>query len=138
MTCQASSEHGPYCVCDNAINEKHNEDWCTNGEGAVAWIQLNFGHFYKLTTIKLKHRACGANPEREIFKNISLRFSDGTEVHHTLNNIPHTSGLEWTELRFSNITNPVSNYVNITASGVYARGNNGFSDIRVYGCVKGT
>ena len=70
-----------------------------------------------------------------MFKGISLEFSDGKKVDFTLNNIPFTSGLIWNDIVFPN--DPMSDYVKITATSVYGTINNGFSDIRVYGCREG-
>ena len=135
MTCSASTEYSSAFSCQKAIDGKVDTDWATAGKGTGSWIQLNFGEVYKIETIKIKHRSTGGLPESEMFKDLSLEFSDGQKVDFTLNNVPFTSGLVWNEIIFPN--NPVSDYVKITATSVYSTINNGFSDIRVYGCAEG-
>ena len=135
MTCSASTEYSSAFSCQKAIDGKVDTDWATAGKGTGSWIQLNFGEVYKIETIKIKHRSTGGLPESEMFKDLSLEFSDGQKVDFRLNNVPFTSGLVWNEIIFPN--NPVSDYVKITATSVYSTINNGFSDIRVYGCAEG-
>ena len=135
MTCSASSEYNDDWLCKNAIDGKSDTDWATRGKGTGSWIQLNLGAFYKVETIRIKHRSSGGSPLSEMFKGISLEFSDGKKVDFTLNNIPFTNGLVWNDIVFPQ--DPMSDYVKITATSVYGTINNGFSDIRVYGCREG-
>ena len=137
MNCLASSEFSNNYPCENAIDRKSNTDWATKGEGSGAWIKLNFGGFYRVTSIRIKHRATGSRPSLELFKGISFEFSNGEKFEFTLNNIPYTSanGLVCNNIKFPN--NPSSDYVKITATSVYGTINNGFSDIRVFGCRDG-
>ena len=136
MTCTASSEYNGDWSCDNAIDGNAGTDWATKGKGVGASIQLNLGSFYKVDTVKIKHRASGHSPEGEMFKDISLEFADGQKVSYTLNSVPFTHGLVWNEVYLPSM--PISNYVKITATSVYGTINNGFSDIRVIGCPAGT
>ena len=136
MTCSASTEYSDAWSCKNAIDGKSDTDWATKGQGTGSWIQLNFGDFYKVETIKIKHRSTGSSPTKEMFKDLSLEFSDGLKVDYKLNSVPfNEGGLVWNEIVFPN--NPISDYVKITAKSVYSAINNGFSDIRVYGCAEG-
>ena len=135
-TCSASSTHTSYS-CDNAIDDDPNTDWATLGEGIGAWIQLNFEHTFKITSIRIKHRATGEDPSSELFKGMSIEFSDGNHVEFTLNDNHHQSenGLTWNDIELP--SNPVSNYLKITVTSVYSSSNNGFSDIEIFGCVTG-
>ena len=138
MACSASSEFNSnlyQCSCENAIDGNSISDWATQGEGSGAWIKLNFGEFYRVTAMRIKHRATGQRPSSELFKDILFEFSNGQTFEFTLNNIPYTDGLVWNDIVFPN--DPNSDYVKITATSVYGTINNGFSDIRVYGCRDG-
>ena len=140
VTCSASSEFNNNVhsyPCENAINGDSKSSWSTQGEGVGAWIKLNFGEFYRVTSIEIKHRGGGLYPSRELFKEISLQFSNGETSTFTLNNIPYTApgGLVWNNIHFPK--HPISDYVTIRATSVYGTINNGFSDIRVYGCREG-
>ena len=134
-TCSASSKKRKNRRCQNAIDGNLSSDWATAGEGAGSWIQLNFERFYKIKMIKIKHRATGSKPEGELFKDVSFDFSDGQKIYATLNNITYKIGLVWNEIVFP--SHPESDYIKITATSVYSTINNGFSDIRVYGCLDG-
>ena len=136
MTCSASSEHSTNWGCENAIDGNSGTDWATKGEGTGAWIKLDFGDTYTVRTIKIKHRSTGNSPAAELFKGISLEFSDGKKVEYTLNNISYLGGLVWNEVVLTRA--PISDYVKITATSVYGAINNGFSDIQVFGCVNGS
>ena len=140
VTCSASSEFDNKIhsyPCENAINGDSKSSWTTQGEGVGAWIKLYFGEMYRVAAIRIKHRGGGLYPSRELFKGISLEFSDGQTSTFTLNNIPYTApgGLVWNNIPFPK--HPSSDYVKITATSVYGTINNGFSDIRVYGCRDG-
>ena len=134
-TCSASTKHSNATPCQNAIDGNSGSDWATAGEGAGSWIQLNFERFYKIKAIKIKHRATGYKPEKELFKDLSFDFSDGQKIYGALNNITYKIGLVWNEIIFP--SHPESDYIKITATSVYSTINNGFSDIRVYGCTDG-
>ena len=73
-----------------------------------------------------------SNSLRERFKDISLEFSDGTIVEYKLNN----KYRDWNDVVLANP--PLSDFVKITGKNSYGSGlNNGFSEIRILGCVKG-
>ena len=104
--------------------------WATQNEGIGAWIKLDFGGLYQVENIKIKHRT--NNVQAEMFKDISLEFSDGTIANYTLNNVHQ----DWNEVDLIN-SPAISDFVRITATSVYGAGNNGFSDVRVFGCLTG-
>ena len=135
MTCSASSQYNTDWGCTNAIDGNPGTDWATKGEGVGAWYKLDFVRYYKVDTIKIKHRASGGSPLGEMFKGISLEFSDGQKVDFTLNKVPFTNGLVWNDVYLP--STPISTYVKITAKSVYGTINNGFSEIQVLGCPAG-
>ena len=83
--------------------------------------------------IKIKHRATGGATTRdELFKEIKLEFSDGSNMDFTLNGIPHGQGLEWNDIVLASPA--LVNFVKITATSVYGAANNGFSDFQLFEC----
>ena len=134
LTCSASSQHsnnwGITHPCEYAIDKNANDDWATQGEGTGAWIQINMEKVYKVKRIQIKHRK--NDNWRERFKVISLEFSDGTKIEHELGN----------NLNFNEITlDKETHVVKITAISSYSTelptGNNGFNDIKIFGCLPG-
>ena len=129
--CSASTEQGAGQSCQKAFDGNTDDGWATAGEGVGAWIKIDFDQFYRLTKINVMQR-----PNDEYFKDISLEFSDGTFVDYTLNYTYPSK--EWAEIDLSsygNLSN--TNYVNISAHSVYTKLNNGFSEIKVFGCPIG-
>ena len=126
----------PATKCENVV-QGHPGDWATDGEGTGAWIQLNFDKDYTIDQIDIKHRSNGMEPEREMFKDVSIAFPNGKNVNFTLNNIPFTKGLVWNKLKLPKKF--VTDQVKITALSVHniRHWNNGFSDIRFYGPSEG-
>ena len=129
MTCSASSKYSEDWGCEKAIDGKSSTSWATKGEGTGAWIQVNFGYVYKVERIQIKQRT--NNVQAEMFKDVSLEFSDGTKVDSKLNNVHH----DWNEVTLVNP--PSSEFVKVTAKSVYGTINNGFSEIRIFGCLQG-
>ena len=130
MTCSASSKYSEDWACEKAIDGKVSTSWATKGQGTGAWIQVNFGNIYKVKKIKIKHRT--NNAQAEMFKDVSLEFSDGTKFDYKLNNVHH----DWNEVILDNP--PISDLVKVEAKTVYGTVNNGFSEIRIFGCLKGS
>ena len=134
MTCFASTEHNTGHVCEKVMDGNSGSSWRTRSEGIGAWIQLNFGGLYQVENIKIKHKD---NNRGEMFKNISLEFSNGRIVNYTLNNYFNNYPTKyWNEIDLIN-NPPASEFVKITATSVYGSGHNGFADVRVYGCLTG-
>merc|ERR1712218_288158 len=124
MTCAASTEYSSSFSCEKAIDGNANTDWATLGQGAGAWIQLDFNRMFYVRSLAFKHRR-GA----ELFKDLSLEFSDGQIVGpFTMDNI---GGGSKTFILPRNI---LSSFVKITAISHYSKVNNGFAEIDVHGC----
>ena len=132
MTCSASTEHSAGFTCQKAIDGNSGTDWATSGEGAGAWIQLNFPKKYEVKSLALTHRATGGNRQGELFKDLTFEFSNGqTAGPFTMDNSAGSS-------KSFNIPNKiVSKFVKIIATSAYTTINNGFSDIIVNGCPIG-
>ena len=137
MTCSASTEYGIQNVypCINAINKDPSNSWVTNGEPVGAWIKISLDKTYRVTRMKLRHRAKGAATEK--FKGIKIEFSDGAGVDHDLEDTMNMNEIALT-------SSHVTDFVKITSTshiphpwGNGHNGNNGFSDIRIFGCVEG-
>ena len=131
MTCSASSKFDDRFACEKVIDGNSGTSWATRNEGIGAWIQLDFGSLYQVVYIRIKHRT--NNLQKEMFKNITLEFSDGTKVDYTLND----QHKYWNVVDLADNA-PVSDFVKITATSVYGAVNNGFSDVRVFGCLTGS
>ena len=125
MSCAASSEfHQNNFACERAMDGNTNTDWATNWQGVGAWIRLDFKKFYKVTKIRLRNRK-----SQDRFENITLSFSNGKFINHTMGN-----DVLWNDVKIPSDFTP-SDYVKITATSVYKKGDNGFAEIRVSGCI---
>jgi len=129
MTCSASTEHPGGYTCQKAIDGNSGTDWATRGEGAGAWIQLNFPKKYEVKSLTLTHRATGGHRQGELFKDLTFEFSNGqTAGPFTMDNSAGSSK------SFTIPNKIVSKFVKITATSAYTTINNGFSEIIVKGC----
>ena len=130
LTCSASSEYSGRFACEKAIDGNSDTSWATKRQGIGAWIQVNFGNVYQVEKIKIKHRT--NNNQNEMFKDISLEFSDGTKDDYTLNNVHQ----DWNAVAIDK--RPMSSFVKIMAKSVYGTINNGFSEIQIFGSLTGS
>ena len=67
----------------------------------------------------------------ERFKDISLEFSNDKSVHFTLSNRK-----VWEEIGLAEV-NTATNFVKISATNVHNKINNGFAELKVFGCAAG-
>ena len=67
----------------------------------------------------------------EYFKDISLEFLDGSPAAFSLSN-----SKVWEEIELDN-NNITTNYVKISAINVHNKVNNGFAELKVFGCTSG-
>ena len=136
MDCTASTEYGVQNIfpCTKAINKNPDDSWVTNGEAVGAWIRISLDKTYLVTRIQLRHRARGRNHEK--FKGIKVEFSDGAKVEHDLKD-----NMDMNEVPLTNVHS--TEFVKITSMSHvphpngWKNSNNGFSDIRIFGCVQG-
>ena len=129
-SCSASTEYDENHVCEKTFDGNSGSySWATKGEGAGAWIQVNFDGLSRITKVLVLPRG---NPAADgMFKDITLEFQDLSIAEFTLSN-----AYEWNEIELSG--SHISTYVNITATSVYSQINNGFSELKVFGCPAGT
>ena len=94
-----------------------------------AWIEVKFDVFYTITKLRLRHRDAGKS-SNENFKHVELSFSDATNQVTLLKD---GATPEWHTAQL----NPAveTKHVRLTGLTVYGTMNNGFSEIRFYGCV---
>ena len=132
MTCSASTEHPGGYTCQKAIDGNSGTDWATRGEGAGAWIQLNFPKKYEVKSLTLTHRATGGIRNGEQFKDLTFEFSNGQTAG------PFTMDFGSRSPKSFTIPNKiVSKFVKIITTSAYTTINNGFSEITVNGCPIG-
>ena len=130
-SCSASTEHNSAYICENAYDGDTAKQWATLNQGVGAWIKINFEGLYRLTKISVMQR-----PYDEYFKEISIEFTDGTPVDFTL---PYTyPSHDWADIDLTDYPDMITTgYVNISVKSVYREANNGFSEVKVYGCGAG-
>ena len=125
ISCSASSEYSASYTCDKAFDENEGDGWATSGEGDGAWIKINLDSLYHLTKVMIMQRS------GEYFKDISLEFLDGNPADLSLSN-----SKVWEEIELDN-NNITTNYVKISAINVHNKVNNGFAELKVFGCASG-
>ena len=88
FTCTSSNANSVENNCENVLNSNDKDGWFTNGDGVGSWIRIYFNENIRVSKIIYRHNARNAGlPEKELnqnFKDISLRFSDGTQLNTTL------------------------------------------------------
>ena len=129
--CTSSSQQAPENSCEMAFDTDINADsteWATNNEGVGAWIQLNFKQGYEIERLEIRHRS---QPTAMRFKDIILEFSNGESHEYTLND----DSMILNQVVFAKLV--VSEYLRITTTSTYGTHDNGYSDIKVFGCILG-
>ena len=122
-SCRASTEFNEDHDCKKAFDGNEYDGWATSNEGDGAWIQVFLYVPYRLTKIMILQR------QNEYFKDVSLEFSVGAPVSFTLSN---HKVWETIELDDDSI---LTFYVKITAINVYNKINNGFAELKLFGCA---
>ena len=125
-SCRASTEFSKSYDCEKAFDGNEYDGWATLNEGDGAWIQLFLDVPHRLTKIMILQR------QNEYFKDVSLEFFVGAPVSFTLSN---DKVWETIELDDDSI---FTFYVKITGINVYNKINNGFAELKVFGCVSDT
>ena len=103
-------------------------DWASKAQRVGAWIEIKFAAFNALTKLEFRHRFGGIS-SGENFKDINLSFSDGTQMLHALQNGDKP---EWYIVELNPIVE--AKYVRLTGITVFGTHNNGFSEIKIFGC----
>ena len=124
-SCRASTEFSNSYDCNKAFDGNEYDGWATLNEGDGAWIQLNLDIPYRLTKIMILQRL------NEFFKDVSIELSVGDPVNFTLGSV---KVWETIELYDNSI---LTDYVKITGTNVYNKVNNGFAELKLFGCASG-
>ena len=126
-SCSASTEFSGSYDCKKAFDGIEFDGWATLNEGDGAWIRLNLAFSYRLTKVMILQRL-----GNERFKDVSLEFFGGEPVNYTLSNsnVWETIGVDKNSI--------FSDYVKITGINVYNTINNGFAELKVFGCASNT
>ena len=124
--CSASTEFSESYACKKAFDGIEDFGWASLREGDGAWIRINLGNLYRIRKVMIRQR--GGN---ERFKDVLLEFSVGGPVNFTLSN---RQVWETIELDGNNI---FSDHIKITGINVYNKINNGFAELKVFGCASG-
>ena len=85
FTCTSSDEFSDEDNCENVYNSNVKDGWFTNGDGIGSWIRLNFNENIRISKIIYRHNE--RLPGKELnqnFKDLLIRFSDGTQINATL------------------------------------------------------
>ena len=125
-SCRASTEFDERYDCKKAFDGNEYDGWATLHEGDGAWIQLFLDVPYRLTKIMILQRL-----GNERFKDVSIEFFVGAAVSFTLRN---DKAWEAIELDDNSI---FTDYVKITGINVYNKVNNGFAELKLFGCASG-
>ena len=125
-SCRASTEFSKSYDCNKAFDGNEYDGWATLNEGVGAWIQLNLDIPYRLTKIMILQR------QNEFFKDVLLEFSVGAPATFTLSN-----GYRWETIELDD-NSIFTDYVKITGINVYNKVNNGFAELKVFGCASDT
>ena len=129
--CTSSTQYSAMNSCEMAFDTDlyaDSTDWATTDEGAGAWIQLNFQETYEIESLEIRHRS---QVPAMRFKEIKLEFSNEQSYDYTLNDDPMISN----KVVFVKLV--ISEYLRITAISTYGVLDNGYSDIKVFGCIVG-
>ena len=130
FTCTVSTQYSPSYSCKHMFDGDDATDWATRGQGVGAWLKVDFGgKAIEVSRIELRHRF-GGQYSRENFKDIQLQLSNGYEMTATL-----SDHADWNTAELLDGPHVASaTWLKITATGVHGAANNGFSEMRIYGC----
>ena len=129
FTCTASSEYNSGYSCSNVYDSNTDSEWATLGQGAGAWIEIQFPSPVTISKIETRYRYGGIS-SGENFKAITLLFTDGT-IHSTT--LTDGTNPEWNVVQMS--LTVTTNSIKISATSLHGpTANPGFSEIRFYNC----
>ena len=85
FTCTSSDAFSEEETCENVLNSDDKNGWFTNGDGIGSWIKIYFNENIRISKIIYRHNArLSGKKFNQNFKDVSFRFSDGTQVNVTL------------------------------------------------------
>ena len=85
FTCTSSDQLSEEDNCDNVLSSNDKVGWFTNGDGIGSWIKIYFNENIRVSKIIYRHNT--RLPGKELnqnFKDVLIRFSDGTQLNTTL------------------------------------------------------
>ena len=88
FTCTSSDALSEEDNCENVFNSNDKDGWFTNGNGIGSWIRIYFNEMIRVSKIIYRHNA--QLPGKELnqnFKDVLIRFSDGTQLNTTLDDM---------------------------------------------------
>ena len=105
---------------------KKKNTWASNGEGVGAWIEAKFDRKKSINQLKLlqRHFAGEAN------KKIEIQF--GKNGPKQIATLPAKGDKHWNIIKLTN--GVVTDSIRVTIKEVYGKVNNGFKEIRIFGC----
>jgi len=135
ITCTASSEYSGDWGCQKAFDGEapcnqnwpySGTSWATKGEGVGAWIKAEFVEVIAIKKLRIKQRFSMV----EQSSGIEIAFDGGVKKDFKLG----VKGCySWNII---NLSEPVATRtMKIRISSVYAKVNNGFKEIEIYGCI---
>jgi len=135
ITCTASSEFNSDWGCQKAFDGEapcnqnwpySGTSWATKGEGVGAWIKAEFVEVITIKKLRIKQRFSMV----EQSSGIEIAFDGGVKKDFKLG----VKGCySWNII---NLSEPVATRtMKIRISSVYAKVNNGFKEIEIYGCI---
>ena len=89
FTCASSDPLSENDECNNVYNDDKKDGWFTKGDGIGAWIKIYFNENIRVSKIIYRHNILQKPAKRfnQNFKDLSLRFSDGTQLNTTLDDV---------------------------------------------------
>ena len=129
--CTSSTQYSAMNSCEMAFDTDlyaDSTDWATHNEGVGAWIQLDFQETYEIESLEIRHRS---QVPAMRFEEIKLEFSNEQSYDYTLNDDPMISN----KVVFLKLM--ISAFLRITTTSTYGTLDNGYSDIKIWGCLVG-
>ena len=85
FTCTSSEVFSDKDDCDNVYNSNDKDGWFTNGDGIGSWIRIYFNENIRVSKIIYRHNTrLPGKKFNQNFKDVSIRFSDGTQLNTIL------------------------------------------------------
>ena len=85
FTCTSSDAFSEEDDCKNVYNSDEWDGWFTKGDGKGSWIKISFNGNVRISTIIYRHNIrLPGEKFNQNFKDVSIRFSDETQLNLTL------------------------------------------------------
>ena len=118
FTCTSSDAVSEEEACENVYNSNDKDGWFTNGDGIGSWIKIYFNEYIRISKIIFRHNArLPGKQSNQNFKDVSVRFSDGTQLNATLDDTFDV------DLNYRITPSKVSSYLELHFSSIYNHSN---------------